>query len=248
MSTSPAGADGRVLIVNADDFGFSPAVNAGVIKAHEHGIVTSASLMVRWPAAEAAASYCREHPRLGLGLHLDFSEWVWRDGEWACVYQVVATDDPEAVGQEAHRQLEEFRHLAGADPTHIDSHQHLHIKVQPPVAAAIAELADELGVPLRHRTAGIRYEGALYAQTEKGEHVAGAGGVEQLLEVISALQPGVTELACHPGEGDEIDSVYGVERQAELAILCDRRVREAIARSGIRLCSFADLTRPSVNS
>jgi predicted glycoside hydrolase/deacetylase ChbG (UPF0249 family) len=47
----------RLLVVNADDFGRSRGVNAGVIAAHERGIVTSASLMVRWPAARGAADY-----------------------------------------------------------------------------------------------------------------------------------------------------------------------------------------------
>ena len=41
----------RSLIVNADDFGQSPGMNRGTIAARERGIVTSASLMVRWPAA-----------------------------------------------------------------------------------------------------------------------------------------------------------------------------------------------------
>ena len=45
----------RSLIVNADDFGLSPGVNAGVARTHEEGILTSASLMVRRPAAAAAA-------------------------------------------------------------------------------------------------------------------------------------------------------------------------------------------------
>jgi hypothetical protein len=61
------------LIVNADDFGLSGGVNAGIMAAHEHGIVTSASLMVRWPAARYAAG----HPRMSLGLHLDLGEWAF---------------------------------------------------------------------------------------------------------------------------------------------------------------------------
>ena len=51
----------RYLIVNADDFGLSPGVNRGVVQAHERGIVTSASLMVRQPAAGAAAACARAH-------------------------------------------------------------------------------------------------------------------------------------------------------------------------------------------
>ena len=46
-------------IVNADDFGQSPGITRGVIAAHERGIVTSASLMVRWPSANEAAAYAR---------------------------------------------------------------------------------------------------------------------------------------------------------------------------------------------
>ncbi len=70
----------RRLIVNADDFGHSAAVNAGVVEAHERGLVTSASLMVRRPAAAAAAAYARSRPELGLGLHVELGEWVYADG------------------------------------------------------------------------------------------------------------------------------------------------------------------------
>ncbi len=57
------------LIVNADDFGLSPEVNAGVIRAHRDGILGSASLMVAELAAEAAAELARHNPALDVGLH-----------------------------------------------------------------------------------------------------------------------------------------------------------------------------------
>ena len=44
----------RRLIVNADDFGLSPSVNAAVIRAHREGVLTTASLMVNEPAADEA--------------------------------------------------------------------------------------------------------------------------------------------------------------------------------------------------
>src|SRR5215218_4254874 len=101
----------RRLIVNADDFGLSPGVNRGIIRAHEQGIVTSASLMVRPAAAAEAAAYGRGHPRFGLGLHLDLYEWDCRDGQWA--YQVVPRDDARAVAGELRRQFDAFRALVG---------------------------------------------------------------------------------------------------------------------------------------
>ena len=72
----------RCVIVNADDFGQSPGVNRGIIEAHQHGIVTSASLMVNWPAAAEAAAYGRAHADLSLGLHFDVGEWCYRNEKW----------------------------------------------------------------------------------------------------------------------------------------------------------------------
>ena len=106
----------RCLIVNADNFGRSFGVNRGIIEAHEGGIVTSASLMVRWPATTEAAAYGREHRNLGLGLHFDLGEWTHRDGGWAPVYEVVPADDIAAVTDELAPQLATFRQLVGGIP------------------------------------------------------------------------------------------------------------------------------------
>jgi hopanoid biosynthesis associated protein HpnK len=60
----------RRLIVNADDFGRSPAINEAITAAHRHGILTSASLMVNEPFAADAVARARACPALGVGLHL----------------------------------------------------------------------------------------------------------------------------------------------------------------------------------
>ena len=232
----------RHLIVNADDFGLSPGVNAGIVQAHEHGIVTSASLMVRQPAAEAAAAYAIRHPRLGLGLHIDLGEWTLRDGVWYSRYERVPPNDAAAVKAEVHDQLERFRMLVGRDPDHLDSHQHVHRRE--PAASIVAALARSLRLPLRGDGSAC-YVGDFYGQDEKGTPYPECVSVDLLLRLVDALPPGYTELSCHPGRvaaGETLGgTTYRLERNLELAALCDARVRKLIECRGIRLCSYAQV-------
>jgi predicted glycoside hydrolase/deacetylase ChbG (UPF0249 family) len=227
------------LIVNADDFGQSPGVNRGILAAREHGIVTSASLMVRWTAAAEAAAYGRAHSAFSVGLHVDLSEWAYRDGTWVPSYQVVPMDNRDAVEEEVRRQLAAFRRLMGQDPTHIDSHQHVH-HVEP-ACSVLVELARELAAPLRHFCPAVHYCGSFYGQAVKGYPYPEGIRVGTLIETLKSLPPGVTELGCHPGEGDDVDSMYRGERADEVKTLCDPRVRAALDAEGIELGSFRDL-------
>lgn len=229
----------RRLIVNADDFGLSDGVNRGIIRAREQGIVTSASLMVRQPAAAAAAEYVRRRPGLSLGLHLDLGEWVYRDGRWSVRYEVVPPDDAAAVADEVENQFLAFVRLVGRTPTHVDSHQHAH-RAEPLLSAA-RSLADRLGVPLRHFGARVAYCGDFYGQTGKGESLPEAVGAAALVRVIRSLTADVTELACHPGDDDALPSAYRLERALEVAALCDPSVRAAIEAYNVRLASFLEL-------
>ena len=227
----------RCLIVNADDFGQSAGINLGIMRAHERGIVTSASLMVRWPCAARAAVWTRDHRALGLGLHCDLGEWIFRDGEWQALYEVTALDDAGAVETELRKQLDAFERLAGRPPTHLDSHQHVHRRE--PATSVMRALAAELGVPLRGFDPRVRHCGEFYAQTDDGAFLDGAVGVEALLHILERLTEGTTELVCHPAAHVDFEGLYRAERVLELESLCDPGVRQAIEAAGIRLQSFA---------
>jgi predicted glycoside hydrolase/deacetylase ChbG (UPF0249 family) len=226
----------RYLIVNADDFGQSHEINHGIIETHQRGIVTSASLMVRWPAAVEAAAYSRDHRELSIGLHFDFGEWAYRHETWVPLYEVVPVDDPAAVADDVSRQLAIFRGLVGTDPTHIDSHQHVHRAE--PVSSILVEIARQLGVPLRHHSPVVNYCGNFYGQSGKGDPCPDAISVAALIRTFTQLSPGITELGCHPGNGSDLDSMYRNERAQEVKVLCDSRVRAALVAQGIELCSF----------
>lgn len=232
----------RCLIVNADDFGRSPGINRGIIRAHENGIVTSASLMVRWPTATEAAEYAAARPALSVGLHVDLGEWTFQDSEWLQVYEVVPLQDRDAVAREVAQQLEGFRRLLGRPPTHLDSHQHVHR--DEPVRSILHQMAKNLQVPLRHNDASIRYCGQFYGQNNTGSPNPQAIGVEFLLEILRDLPRGATELGCHPGEVDDLSAMYRDERPREIETLCDPRVREFLDVHGIRLRSFHSMQSP----
>ena len=234
--------DKTYLIVNADDFGRSAGVNRGVIEAHERGIVTSASLMVRWPAAADAAAYGARHPELSLGLHLDLGTWSYRENTWVPLYEVVRTDDAEAVRWEVAAQIAAFRRLTGRDPSHIDSHQHVHQRQ--PAKSVMIEIAETLRVPLRHFSREVHYQGDFYGQTAEGSPLPGHITVEALIRMVSSLPAGVTELGCHPGFATDLDTMYREERAAEVKVLCDWRIRTAMNSLGVELCSFENIGDP----
>jgi predicted glycoside hydrolase/deacetylase ChbG (UPF0249 family) len=223
------------LIVNADDFGLSNGINLGIIEAFENGIVTSASLMVRWPSAAAAARYARTHPNLSVGLHVDLGEWTYRQDQWISIYEVVPLDDSTAVAEEVFRQLATFRSLMRREPSHIDSHQHVHRTE--PVRSVLQKLARMIGVPLR-LCSNVHYRGEFYGQMADGTSLPDNISIDGLKKLLAVLAPGITELGCHPAKSIDFDGMYRIERLQELAVLCDGQIRDVLTKSRIQLCSF----------
>jgi predicted glycoside hydrolase/deacetylase ChbG (UPF0249 family) len=224
----------RVLIVNADDYGASKAINEGIVDAHARGIVTSTSLMVTGDSADHAVALAREHPALGIGLHWDLDA--------PTPGPKVELNDADAVQTELARQLEVFHDLAGRPPSHVDSHHHVH---RDPVVGPVArELVAPLGVPLRE-DGRVRFVGGFYGQWEHGVTDLHHISPEFLIWILrNEVGEGWTELGCHPGHvrGD-FTSIYSHEREVELRTLTDPGVREEIVALGIRLASYAELDR-----
>ena len=214
----------RGLIVNADDFGHAVGVNDGIVEAHVNGILTSTSLMVDWPAAAHAVELAREHPRLSVGLH------YVEDGP--------EIDEPGHIERTFAAQLARFRELTGSDPTHVDSHHHVHLRR----LATFAPLVAPLGVPLRG-DGRVSYLGDFYAQPRRGVVELDRVRAPFLLELIAreAAADGFTELGCHPARvtGDLVSS-YSSEREVELATLTQPDLRTRIEGLGLALVSYHD--------
>ena len=227
---APRRPDDRYLIVNADDLGADRGTSRGIIEAHARGIVTSASLMVDMPDARAAVRAAREHPRLGVGLHVSFTAGP----------RTVDLSDARAVRQELERQLERFVELTGQEPTHVDSHHHVHCR--PELAPLFVALCRARRIPLRGFS-GVTYLGHFYGQWEHGKTDLQHISPEYLMSLLVGIRPGVSELACHPGDRDaRFDPMYDWQRRFELDALTDPRVT-TVARRSVRLINYRDLGR-----
>jgi predicted glycoside hydrolase/deacetylase ChbG (UPF0249 family) len=226
----------RELVVNADDFGLSPGVNRGVARAHLDGIVTSASLMVRQPAAEHAAGLVQKLPRLGVGLHVDLAEWTPQSSGWEPLYTFVDDQDELAVSQEVEQQLRLFEKLIGRPPDHLDSHQHAHRSE--PLRSILGRVAKELQVPLRYHSR-FAYFGGFYGQGHGGQPLSDAISPQGLSAAIAELPDGAIELCCHPAAELDFHSSYRRERLRELETLCDPGVRDSVTAGGFALDSFS---------
>ncbi len=230
------------LVVTADDFGLSAAVNEGVERAHTGGIVTSASLMVRRPFAPEAVRRAARLSDMTLGLHLDLASYSVVDGAWSADEVVVDPADRTAVEAEVVDQVRRFESLVGRSPSHLDSHHHLHR--EEPVASVVLAMADRLGVPVRDDSSWS-YRGDFYGQFGAG--VSWPEGVtpKALRTILGSLTQGLSELACHPASAPHpAHGTYDRERAVELASLCDPSVLAEIHRRGIVLVGSDGRAQP----
>jgi predicted glycoside hydrolase/deacetylase ChbG (UPF0249 family) len=160
----------RLVVINADDLGFAPGVNRGILEAHLAGTLSSASMMVSTPAfGEAVELVQSRAPRLGVGLHLNLISGKplaavpsLVDPATSAFYplDVLARRslgglvEPSDVRKECDAQLVALKN-AGIRPTHVDSHRHVH--AMPGFLAAVVASAHDAGVhiirrPLDHPT------------------------------------------------------------------------------------------------
>jgi predicted glycoside hydrolase/deacetylase ChbG (UPF0249 family) len=222
---------GTTLIVNADDLGYDPAIDRGILEAHARGLVTAASVMVETPFSERAVAAAPAS--LDLGLH--------------AVIDPAA--GPAAVEAAVARQLARFRALCGRAPTHLDSHKHAHL--QPSLLPAFAAAARREGIPLRALDsalrASLRAAGVLTTDAFLGDaSLRPCWTPERLSEALAGPPQGVVELMCHPGfTPTHARTSFSSEREVELRALSEPGARAALAAAGVILAGFAEAFRRS---
>ena len=239
----------RRLIVNADDFGLHAAVNRGILAAHTEGIVSSTSLMAGGAALDDAVRIAKQCPQLGVGVHLtlvgarpvlpvaEVSSLLDESGAFYGSYPLFIKRFLRGkirlaeVERELAAQIDRIR-MAGIQPSHLDSHQHLH--VLPGIGGIVLDLARRFSIrAIRIPAEPVAFIGATPATVGR---LAGRGGLTMLanlfrqhaaaagirtsdnffgmlaggqltepaiLAILRRLPPGDSELMTHPGFADE---------------------------------------------
>jgi hopanoid biosynthesis associated protein HpnK len=152
----------KSLIVNADDFGLTPGVNEGIVRAFEHGILTSTTLMANADAFENAVNLARALPQPDIGVHLvligghsvappsEIPSLASRTGKLpSSLLELVGrltaglihSDDIE---REFRAQIDRVI-AAGITPSHLDTHKHTH--AHPLVMDSLFRVAAERKIP-----------------------------------------------------------------------------------------------------
>ena len=152
----------KLLIVNADDFGITRGATDAILACHRAGSVTSTTFMSTQPGAAYAASQAEAHERLGVGLHFNLTlgtaattsttssitaaNGAFFDRRRLMVRAVTGRIDESDVRRELDAQYQAMRDL-GLAPTHVDSHQHVHVAL--PIFRVVSEFSAENRLPLR---------------------------------------------------------------------------------------------------
>lgn len=268
-------SDARLLIVNCDDFGMYPAINAAVVESIEEGIASSCSVMVPCPGAGDAMRRLRRRPGIGFGIHLtlvcEMPRLRW--GPMASAEKVSSLLDgqghlfsPTPAGRAAlfaQARLDEveveFRTQidavadAGLAPTHLDFHC-LADGGRGDIFELTLELAAEYGLAVR-------------AWLEPGRHTARQRGLvvvdndfldsfsldiegkaARYVQLLRDLPSGLSEWAVHPGLGDADSRAVDDGwrvRRTDYEFLTSPQAQDALRQEGIVVVDYEQIQRAS---
>ncbi len=278
-------ARARSLVVNADDLGLHEDIDRGIESAHREGVVTSTSLSAVGEAFEDALRVCERCPELDVGVHLTLvGERPLTDparlGGLAAADGCFVDAYPTLLGRVLSGRLSRagvMRELdaqvrrvldAGIRPTHLDSHQHVHLLpgIWPVVVAlarkhgiawvrvpiftplgagspGAAVVGLRLGLNLLRRARRPTLGALRSADVTPALGLSGHLTVEGILAGLETVPPGaVAELVAHPGfTTAALRERYdwGYDWSGETAALTDARLPAALDRAGFTLRSFS---------
>jgi hypothetical protein len=200
----------RQLIITADDYGYWPSYNEGILASIEAGAIDAVSVMVEREFCDPAPL---QESGVEVGLHIEF------EGRWGPRSGAPARSSLRV-------QMDRFVDLFHRWPAFLNGHHHCHAR--PELATPVLQTAQQIGVPVRSvnpdhrqwlRERGIATPDLLLGRLQTNEPVDPPE--------LRDLPQGVTEWFTHPGIPDaESGSEYDLARREDMDAVLRARVRE----------------------
>ncbi|KQB78819.1 MULTISPECIES: carbohydrate deacetylase [Clostridium] len=252
------------LIINADDFGYSKAVNLGIMESHINGVLTSTTLMANMPGVDHAVSLLKDMPNLCVGAHLTLTcgkpmlgekvSTLIKENEYFFKLEDVENKVVQMDISEIYEEWKtQIRYLLnkGVNLSHIDSHHHVHTFKEH--EEIIKVLSEEFNLPVRNcnnvlenkiRFLDLCNYNPIRNMEEKYENVR-IECFKAIEEIIKKnIQYENTEAMCHPAFLDSYlleNSSFNIARIREVDILCDQLMRDLINKYEIKLCNYKNI-------
>ena len=257
------------LIVKGDDMGAAHGINTATIAAFTQGVLTTTNVIVPGPWFLEAARLLKAHPGLDVGVHLALtSEWdnvKWRpltavpslvddDGYLMPLVQPRAGAMTGRSLKERGWKLEEIERELRAQLTLARRHlpqatytwNHMGFtSLGPEVASLVSKLSKEYGLIVPGEL-GVQRIGAVYESRDTG-----AVKADKLAAKLESLGPGLWLHIDHAATDDPEMQAIGhagyewvaADRRANFEAWTSPKVRDVIARRGITLTNYRDLTK-----
>ncbi|WP_099223791.1 carbohydrate deacetylase [Listeria costaricensis] len=257
------------LIVNADDFGYSPGVNYGIIDCYQQGMLTSTTMMANMPGFVHGVELAKENQGLGIGVHMTLTcgrplldglqTIVDESGKFkplSFYQQENFQIDTDELYREWDAQIREIFE-SGITPTHLDSHHHTHTMGS--CREVAVSLAREYQLPIRDNfpkealvdLAGIKKVAHFvddfdYTGLQKEYQISDQQMSDYFQRLLTELpQYESAEIMCHPAYLDRTiyeGSSLNMARIIEADILMHSDFSKKIrASETIKLATYADL-------
>lgn len=205
-----------LLIINADDFGYSEGINFGIVSAHRKGILTSTTMLANMPGFEHGINLVQNYPNLGIGVHLTLTcgkpllndvPSITDNNSFHPLpfYEEVFSINTDDVYREWKAQIEKILQ-AGIKPTHLDSHHHVNSFI--PIKEVFVELAQEYNLPVRNNFEMVSNVKTTNRFSLDFDQLADEKEIWKPLTIKNLIQDckkyHSVECMCHPGFIDQV--------------------------------------------
>lgn len=258
------------LVINSDDFGYSKAINQGIIETHLNGVLTSTTMMANMPGFVDGIKLSRDLPNLGIGAHLSLTcgrpvlhhvDRLTNDNNefkpLSFYKKYPDLVDLDQLYEEWEAQIQKLLDT-GIELTHLDTHHYIHSygnnyqvidllarKYQLPVRNCFEvdkKINDKKIVPMDALWNMFNYP-ELKDMSYPYEKVK-----DSLFTILEADSQKYTtfddiEAVVHPGYLDSViwyGSSFNLSRLREVEILCDSSFEKLLQTYGYKLVNYRE--------